>query len=453
MQIRNIWLAISAITILSSAAAAADLAEVYTLAQRHDAQFRAETANYHAARQQAPLARSALLPQIAGAAAVSETSTSSEGTEFVDTNADGVPDTSILTNYDLEADTTNWNVSLRQSLYSHANWKRLQQANALVAQAEAEYEAAKQNLILRTAEAYFNVLSAEDNLTFAAAETRAVGQQLEQARQRFEVGLIAITDVKESQAQYDNAIASEIQASNLLDSAREALWILTNSTIPKLAKLGENLVLQPPEPQDKQQWVDRALSDNLQLLSARFAYEIAGKEVSVQRSGHYPTLDLVARRNFTDNDAGLFGLNEQTMDYVGVELSVPIFSGGGVRASVKQAIYRRDASKEQLEFTQRSVVQQARNAYQNTLADISRVNALKQALISSQAAYEATEAGFEVGTRNSVEVLLSLRNTFGAERDYAATRYNYLLNTLRLKQAAGNLQVSDLQIINSWLQK
>ncbi len=442
-------LALLALVLSSFSCLATDLNAVYALAKQHDAQFRAETANYFAARQGAPIARSALLPQLSGTAAIAEIS--SDGTNNPDFDNDGIPDS--LVEFDSEFDRTSWNVTLSQSLYDHASWMRMRQANAQVAQAQAEYEAAKQNLILRVAEAYFNLLAAKDNLAFAEAETRAVGQQLEQAKQRFEVGLIAITDVKESQAEYDNAVASEIQARNTLDSSREALWTITNTNLPKLAALGENLTLLPPDPQDKQQWVDRALSDNLELIAARFANDVASKEVSVQRSGHLPSLSLEARHSYEETDVGLdpYPVGDETTDYIGIQLRVPIFSGFGVRASVKQAIYQRDAAKEQLEFTRRRVTQQTRNAYQNTLADISRVKALKQALISSQAAYEATEAGFEVGTRNSVEVLLSLRNTFRAERDYAATRYNYLLNTLRLKQAAGNLQVSDLQTINRWL--
>ncbi|MBN1377697.1 MAG: TolC family outer membrane protein [Gammaproteobacteria bacterium] len=460
MHIRNFCYAANlvALATIANVTSAADLSEVYSLAQRNDAQFRAETASYYAARQQKPIARSALLPQINGSAEKGDSS--SKGSQLFDANGDGFRETAISVP-GVDTETTQWNVNLRQSVYNHAYWKRMQQASALVAQAEAQYEANKQALILRTAETYFNVLAAEDNLTFAEAETKAVGQQLEQAKQRFEVGLIAITDVKESQAEYDNAVASEIEARNQLDSYREALWTLTNTNIPKLAKLGDNLALQAPEPQDKQQWVDQALANNLNLLATQSAYQAAKKEVAAQRAGHYPSLDLVASRSYNESDtgpisAGALGIldsdpTDNTTDYVGIQLTVPIFSGGHVSSSTKRAIYQRDAAEEQLELTRRATVQQTRNAYQNVLADISRVKALKQALISSQAAYEATNAGFEVGTRNSVEVLLSLRNTFRAERDYAATRYNYLLNTLRLKQAVGNLQVNDLQIINNWL--
>lgn len=427
---------------------AADLMEVYERAQRHDAQFRAETATYHAEQQQVPQSRAALLPQINASARSTESTNETIQSDFCE-----IDPSSCQLGAETESEQLTWSVELTQSIYNHEYWARLQQANDRAAQAEAEYQAARQSLILRTAEAYFNVLAALDNVAFAEAETEAVAQQLEQAQQRFEVGLIAITDVKEAQAQYDQAQASEIQARNELATSREALFRLTNTDPDELDPLQEKLPLLPPDPEDKQQWVERALDENLSLRAARFAQEAADEEISAQRSGHYPSLELFANRQFSDSEGENFGdSSEQESTTVGIQLRVPIFSGGGTSARVKEAIYRHDATRDQLESTRRQVVQQTRDAYQNTLADISRVKALRQALESAQAAYEATEAGFEVGTRNSVEVLLSLRNTFAAERDYAQTRYDYLLNTLRLKQAAGNLTAGDLRTINQWLQ-
>lgn len=440
MQLKNTILLIG-LAAAALPATAADLVTVYKLAQRNDAQFRAEAATYAAEREQVPQSRGALLPQLDGQVSATEGTVETHESEFCGTVVQCEEDT----------ESFGWTVTLRQSLYDHGNWQRLKQANALSARAEAEYQAARQALFLRVAEAYFGVLAAEDNLEFAEAETRAVGQQLEQARQRFEVGLIAITDVKESQAQYDQAQASEIQARNQLATAREALWTLTRTELDHLAPLGDNLPLLPPEPEDKQAWVDRALSENLSLLAARFQRDAADREVSVQRSGHYPSLGLVASRAYNDTEGGSFGGSEETTTRVGVELSIPLFSGGVTRSRVRESIHRLDAAREQLEFTRRRVTQRTRDAFQNTLADIARVRALAQALESSQAAYEATQAGFEVGTRNSVDVLIALRNTFAAERDYAQSRYDYLLDTLRLKQAVGSLGVSDLESINRWL--
>lgn len=428
---------------VSGASSAADLMTFYQLAETHDPQIRRATANYMAEQQAVPQTRSALLPQITG-------SVSSSHSRTDNILIDGVPQP------DQDGNRFNWSLDLRQSIYDHAYWQRLKQANAFAAAAEADYTAAKQDLILRVAQAYFNVLAAEDTLEFAEAEKKAVGQQLEQAKQRFEVGLIAITDVKESQAQYDQAVASEIAASNALSANREALWALTNEAPEALSKLKEEIPLLTPEPDAKEEWVDKALTNNLSLLAAQFQSEAAQREISVQRSGHYPSLSLTASHGYNDAENQIFGAltvgeSESETTTVGINLSIPIFSGGGVRAQVKEAVYRRDAARENQETVRRQVVQQTRNGYQNVIADISRVKALQQVLISSEAAYRATEAGFEVGTRNAVEVLLSLRNTFSARRDYAQARYDYLLDTLRLKQAAGSLAVDDLQAINRLL--
>lgn len=428
---------------ISGSPLAADLMTFYQLAEAHDPRIRAATANYLADQQTVPQTRAALLPQISGTVRSSETTSD-------DVLINGVPQPIE------DSNSFSWNLDLSQSIYNHSSWQRLKQANALVAGAEADYIAAQQELILRVAQAYFNVLAAADTLEFAEAEKKAVGQQLEQAKQRFEVGLIAITDVKESQAQYDQAVASEIAARNALSASREALWVLTNKYPEALDKLKEEIPLVTPEPDVKEEWVDKALTNNLSLLAAQFQRQVAQHEISAQRGGHYPSLSVTASHGYTDAENAVFlattATREAETTIVGINLNVPIFSGGGIRAQVKEAVYRRDAARENEEAVRRQVVQQTRNAYQNVLADISRVKALQQALISSEAAYRATEAGFEVGTRNAVEVLLSLRNTFSARRDYAQARYDYLLDTLRLKQAAGGLSVSDLQAVNRLLQ-
>ena len=443
MTKKNILQTLLTIYLISSYSSgyADDLLTVFDLAQRNDAVIRAATADYQASQQVPSQSRAALLPQLSGDVRSSQTETTNR-------TINGVA------NPDEDTESNSWSLNLRQTLYDHASWQRLWSANATAAAAEAQYRAAEQDLILRVAETYFNVLAAEDNLEFAEAERKAVGQQLEQAKQRFDVGLIAITDVKESQAQYDQAVASEIQAQNTLSAAREALWTLTNHTLAKLERVSDKLPLVTPDPQDKQQWVDKALNENLSLLAAKNTLDAADHNVDAQRAGHYPTLSLTASVGSGDNEVLVPSAfqTEGDSETIGVELSIPIYSGGGVSARTREAVYRRDSARETHEGTRRQVIQQTRNAYQNVVADISRVKALQQALISSQAAYEATEAGFEVGTRNSVEVLLSLRNTFAARRDYAQTRYDYLLDTLRLKQSTGSLSIEDLRAINRWLE-
>jgi outer membrane protein len=421
-----------------------DLIELYGLAERYDPEIRAAYADFRAVEQQVPQNWANLLPQISG--------TASESYSDGEITVEGLP------TREFDGDSTGFEIRATQTIYNHAYWQRLSQANINAAQAEADYSAARQDLIVRIATAYFNVLAAIDSLAFAEAERKSVEQQLEQTKQRFEVGLIAITDVKESQAQYDQAIAQEIEAQNTLSTTREALWTIVNSYPEQLKTLSEQMPLLQPEPADKQQWVDKALVENLSLIAADFARKSAQQEVDIQRSGHYPTIELSARRNYSEDEETAFGTivqdeaTDTTRTTVMLSVNVPIFSGGGTHARVKEAVFRRDATRERYEATRRQVIQRTRDAYQNIAADISRVNALKQALVSSEAAYEATLAGYEVGTRNSVEVLTALRNVFAAKRDYAQTRYNYVLDLLRLKQAAGNLRMADLKEINRWLQ-
>lgn len=419
-----------------------NLLDIYRAAEKNDTQIRAASAEYQAQRQAIPQSRAALLPSIS--ASINETTTTNETLRS---------DNPLFNVGKKEYDSSGWNVTLNQTIYNHAHYAALKQARANVSKAEADYDAARQTLIIRVAEAYFNILGALDSLEFAETEKKSVAEQLEQTRQRYEVGLIAITDVKESQASYDLAVAQEIQARNALDTRREELRVITNQDAETLKKLNENMLLTPPDPVGIEQWVNTALQQNLSLIASRFSLEAAHKEVSRLHAGHYPSLDLVARKNNNDEAGSTFsnGGSESETTNVSLQLSIPIFSGFGISSRVKQAVFREEAARENLESVERNVTRQTRNSYNTVIADISRVNALKQALISTQAAYEATNAGFEVGTRNSAEVLLALRDTFRAKRDHSQARYDYLLNSLRLKQAAGILNVQDVDALNHWL--
>ncbi|HEX5056138.1 MAG TPA: TolC family outer membrane protein [Gammaproteobacteria bacterium] len=429
---------------------ASDLFELYGLAEQNDPQIRAAYSDFQAVEETVPQNWANLLPQISG----------SVNAAYDDSKAD--PEAQDQETRKSDGESTGYELRATQVIYNHAYWQRLSQANINAAQAEANYNAARQDLIVRIATAYFNVLGGIDSLAFAEAERKSVEQQLEQTKQRFEVGLIAITDVKESQARFDQAVAQEIEAQNTLSTTREALWTIVNTYPQQLKPLSEQMPLLQPEPADKQHWVDKALAENLSLIAADLARQAAQQEVDIQRSGHYPTIDVTARHTYRDDEAGrvqvsgvdvpVTGAVQTTDTSIMVSLNVPIFTGGGTHARVKEAVYRREATRDRYEATRRQVIQQTRDAYQNILADISRVKALKQALISSEAAYEATSAGYEVGTRNSVEVLTALRNVYAAKRDYARTRYTYVVDLLRLKQATGNLSMADLKEINRWLQ-
>jgi len=423
--------------LLSPAAQAADLWSTYQTALEFDAELRAAESDYRAALEARPQARSVLLPQIDGGATQSRTRT----------NPDGMSSSDI--------DTTRFDVTLNQSVYDQRNYVVLRQADLGIAQATAFRDASRQDLILRVAEAYFAVLTAQDTLSFAEAEKEAIGRQLEQADRRFEVGLIAITDVKESQAQYDIAVAQEIAAMNQLDIAREQLAVITGQYQEELAKLSERLPLSPPEPADMNRWVESAVDNNLALSAQRFATESAAEEIKRQRAGHYPTVGLQASYADIDNSgapAGSTQFIDRSDAQIALQLRVPIYSGGRTSSLTRESRERFDGARERLELTQRRTVQQTRSAYLSVMAGISRVQALNQALESTQAAAEAAEAGFEVGTRTAVDVLLALREVFRAQRDYAEARYEFVVNTLRLKQAAGTLEEQDILTINAWLE-
>ena len=422
---------------LPASAMAGGLLDNYLLARDNDPQLKAADATRLAQGETKDQSVALLLPNISLSANTDDVET--------DTDSNFAFNPSRQENFN----TNGYNLTLTQPVYHHDHWVGLRQADATVAQAEADYGVAKPDLMIRLASSYFDLLAAQDNLDFARAEKEATARQLEQAKQRFEVGLIAITDVHEAQAQYDLTVAQEISADNLLANARESLQEITGQYEQNPALLQDEIPLLSPDPNDIEQWVKQATEQNLGLKSAEFASNVASEEINRQRSGHYPTLDVVASRNISNSNSS-FGSESET-DRISLQLNVPIFAGGAVNSRTRQAAYRAEASKQTLLQTRRSVVRQTRNAYLGVTAEISRVMALKQAVVSSAKANEATQAGFEVGTRTIVDVLLSQRELFRAKRDYARSRYDYILNTLRLKQAAGSLAQPDIEAIDKWL--
>lgn len=415
-----------------------NLIKTFELAANEDPTFQAAQANYLAAREAKPQARSFLLPQINARASYERAGQTIKRSTIVSGSLSS------------DIETTQYGLNLNQVIFNRDLFLGLDQADASVAQAEAELEAARQGLILRVAQAYFDVLGAEDTLRFTTAEKKAVGRQLEQAQKRFEVGLIAITDVKEAQANYDTAIADEIVARNNIDIARNALAIIIGQFFGNLSKLSERMRLVTPEPEDPDQWMQRALEQNLQVVATRFAADTAGLEVKRQRAGHYPTLDMTASANQNNTTGGILGADTGELN-IGVELNLPIYSGGLVNSRTREAHFNHLQAQELLIQQRRDAAKLARDSYLNVIAGISRVKALKRAVESNQASADASRAGFEVGTRTSVDVLIALRALFNAERNYALSRYEYLLETLSLQQAAGILSVEDLENINKWL--
>lgn len=410
---------------------AADLSSSYALAKRNDAQFQAAKFNLEADSTVNLQAGAALLPQINFTAGRSE----------IDYDSGAFDDR-------YSQDQTE--LRLTQSLYHHEHWMSLHQANTSVDLAEAKYTAEQQSLMLRLASAYFDLLSAFDNQDYAEAEQDAISQQLEQTQQRYEVGLIAVIDVKEAQARYDLAVAQSIDAERQVATNQEALWVLTNEYAGKLARLKDDLPLIGPDPETVEAWVELAMANNPNYLVARHATEIARQEIEITRAGHYPSLDLIASHTNKDADGGS-SPGESDTTAITVQLNVPIFSGNLTNSRTTAAHARFAAAQQDQEQARRTIVRQTRDAFLGTRSAISRVQALKQALVSTQAGADATRAGFEVGTRTGVDVLVSLRETYRAQRDYSRARYDYLLNGLRLKQAAGTVSSIDLDSINSWL--
>lgn len=342
-----------------------------------------------------------------------------------------------------------FNLNMTQPLFHWEHWIQLSQSDNQIAQAEATYLAELQNLMVKTTEAYFNVLYAQDNLQFASAEKQAIARQLEQAQQRFNVGIIAITDVNEAQAGFDQANANEIEAANNLDNQKEALREIIGENDASLNALGEQLPLVKPDPPDISAWSDLAELNNFSIISAFNQAEVSRKAIDLQRSGHLPRLDLIGSYGASDNTSS-FGARGDTQS-IGVQLNVPLFEGGAVNSRTRQAGYEYQAAKEDLVAKKRAVKRQVKDAYRGIMTAISRVAALKAAVISATSALEATEAGFGVGTRTMIEVLNEQRNLYRAKRDFARTRYDYLINGIKLKQAASSLSQDDIEQVNRLL--
>ncbi|RMG33061.1 MAG: hypothetical protein D6720_12155, partial [Gammaproteobacteria bacterium] len=361
--------------LLPLVAQAEDLLSLYERAAKTDPVILAAQANRDATRLAEPLAKAALLPNV-----------SLQGDlTYNDRNVKGGTGDEFSSN--------NLSLNLVQPLFRKDRWVSLDRARDEVKQSEADYRAAEQALMLRVAQAYFGVLSAKENLVFAQAEKKAIARQLEQAKERFEVGLVAITDVHEAQARFDQANANEITARNAVDNAMESLRQIVADASTKLADLKERLPLVPPDPADLDEWSRLAERNNPTLQSARLAAELARKNIELQRAGHYPTLDLVG--GISRTRTGATGGTDLDNKSIGLQLALPIYSGGAVVTGTEQAARQFTAAQENLDASRREVVRQVRDAYRAIQTAISRVAALKASVKSALSALDATEAGFE----------------------------------------------------------
>lgn len=410
-----------------------DLLQAYQLAEQNDAQLRAARAVRDSALEAKPQAKALLLPSASLSASANRIHSDVKG---------GSENT-----YGRE----NLTVSLSQPVYHRDYFIKLEQADKQVAQAEVTYAAEEQGLIVRVAQAYFDVLSAKDSLEFAQSENKAIERQLDQAKQRFEVGLIAITSVHETQAAYDQTRADLILAENEVDNAKEAMREITKEPVDTFSPVIADLPLSAPDPQNIDQWGESAMAQNLSIQAARYATEIARQNIQVQRSGYYPTVDLVGSHAL-DRNGSSFGSDADTTT-IGLQLNMPLYTGGAVGSRTRQARFDYQSAQENMDKQVRSVNRQVRDGYRGVLASISAVDALKASTVSAQSALEATEAGLEVGTRTTVDVLSAQRDLFRALSNYSTVRFNYILSSLRLKQAAGSLSKADLEQVNEWLKK
>jgi outer membrane protein len=439
-------------------AQAVDIVGVYELAVKNDPQLQAAAFRRDASGESTKQALSNFLPSLTASGSITK------GDSEWNVNAlDPTTGQPVSFSSSSDTDQENMSLNLRQSLYDQANYESMAIARSQVSQAEAVYQGAYQDFLVRVAERYFDVLTAIDGVTFAEAEELALQRQFEQAEQRFEVGLTAVTDVHEARASYDNARARAIVARNSLEDAKEGLRELTGRFFEELDPLQEELPLVEPDPQNAEDWVRIALANNPNVTSSMKAVEIAENTTDLRRSAFYPTLSLDAQWNeFTNNEytardpgnptniLGTFPLVSEGTSYT-LRLNWPFYQGGSTWSRTRQARYELGAAQQDLDAQQRATVRQTQNAYRAVVAGIQQVEAFGQALVSAESALEATQAGFEVGTRTIVDVLIAEQRYFQAQRDNSNARHTYIVNHLRLKAAAGVLTDEDLRLVNQIL--
>ena len=437
---------------VAAPAAATDLVQAYDLARQGDPQLSISEAQVGVAGENVVQNRANLLPQIDGTATYGRSRSDSDGTQLFGST----PFTSDTSN---DSTSRSKEINLRQSIYDRANYTRLGASKARAAAARADASSASDNHIVRVADAYFNVLTKIETLVASRAEVNAVKRQLDQADKRLEVGLAPITDVHEARARYDSARANAILAANSLDDAYEALAEITGTRVDNLKGLAKDFTPKTTDLRARDAWVEMALSSNPTIKSRELALAAAQKDVGTARAGHWPTLggslgwrdsanygdntnNLIAAPNVTAFDNGFNGTT------LGLSLNVPIFSGFATQSRVRQALLQRDIAADQLEQQKRAIIRQTRSFHSALAAGAAEVEARRLAVVSAQAAYEAGEAGLEVGTRTIVDVLIAQQQLFQAQRDYATARHAFLVNELKLKQAAGILEATDLEAVN-----
>jgi len=429
---------------LSHYAGATDLADAYRDARDNDPVLAAARAGLEATQQRIPQSRSALLPNISlgGSTAWNERSFPSESIDFITGQPRSVPDQNF--------NEHSWQAQLRQPLLDVEAWYDYRSSIAGVKGAESGFAATEQQLIVRTVTAYLNVLRAEDLLDSAEAAEAAVKRQLEQVQQRFDVGLVAITDVLEAQAGYDSAVVVRVQAAGDHDIFFVTLRTLTGQPYDSIDRISESLPIVDPSPANEEDWVNTALATNLSIRTATAQLEAAERTLRARRAGHLPTIDATITSNhFVTGGTSFLGSKINTDTY-GVSIFMPIYQGGLTSARAREARALAEQARQQLTDQQLTVSRDTRNLFRSVATDVVRVGARLKTIKSSESALEATETGYEVGTRNIVDVLQAQNRLYSSQFDYADSRYNYIIDLMLLKQAAGTLSDDDLGTLNGY---
>jgi outer membrane protein len=444
-MMRNLQPASLALLLFGIAVAAqgADLVEIFRMGQSADAQYAAARAAWSAGQEKLPQGLSGLLPSAAITA----------NTQYNDRDTDsrdpGVP--SITNQFNSNSAT----ISVTQPLYRPQNYTAYQQAKSQVVQADASFAQAAQDLILRVAQAYFDVLLAQDTIVFAQAQLVAIGRQLEQAKRNFEVGTATITDTHEAQSRYDLTVSLEITAKNDLEIRKRFLELIIGRSAPPIAPLGPKFSPRYPEPNNPAIWVDTAGSNNPQVRIGQASLDFAAKEVERNRAGHRPTLDAFA--SYTDSGSGLGSTGLSGVDtktgIVGLQLAFPIYQGGLTTSRVREALANEEKARQDLENARRTAQLTAQQTFLGVATGVSQVKALEAALVSSQSSLDSTRLGQEVGVRTIIDVLNAQQQLSQTRRDLAQAKYNYIMSLLRLKAAAGQLSEQDLALVNAWLDR
>ena len=445
---KKLKIALLGLSILTSHAYAENLEQVFQQALSYDPTYQKAHAQYLATTEDVSISRSFLLPQF-NATGFSQYNDQNQRAGAAITFPNGT--TANFGQGNFQYNSHGYNLNLTQQVFDYAAWASLSEAKISVKSANATFVAALQDLMSRTAQAYFNVLAGQDTLRFVESEKKAIYQQLDQVTQQYKVGVVAITSVYQAQAAYDSIISQEISAANNVINQRQNLQAITGKYYNRVASLKFNIPLLLPVPSNPDKWVQTALKQNWSLAAARYTAEAAKKQISVDRSGHLPVFQAYAGQEYDKTGTGPNGNIDTTTNSVGLQMSLPIFQGGLVTSTTKQSRYNYQAALDAMTETYRSVYNNTEQSYNNVVSNINQVKADRQAIVSNASSLRSTIEGFKVGTQTMLDVLQAQQDLYDAEQQFSTDQYAYINASIALKEAAGTLSYHDLQQINTWL--